>query len=399
MAAGPRTARPRIGRVLAAVVLTALALWIVSATANVFLLLFLAILGALYLGALRDYFIRRLHLPDIIAFGLAVVLTAGAGVGMVWLLVPPVIAQTQGLIANLPAQLQAWDAGLTRALARLPGTAAFVAKLGPHPLLGPASDYLTGRLPSLFGDVSKRVLSTLEAVVAVFTVVVMSIYLALYPGVYREWVIVLFPPVHRDIARDVLSGLGETLRAYIVGQLASMIILGGLTAIGLAAVGVPYWLTFGVFSGLAALVPVFGVLLATTLPALFVIGGPDGLSRALLVVGVGMLVHIVAGNLVSPLIFSKKVDLPPVLSIIAVLIAGELLGPLGLVVAVPLLAAIMVVVRRILIERIYEGRGFRRAVRDRTLVLRVPVPDGGVWLPDPSAPPVDLVALSEHAGD
>ncbi len=59
-------------------------------------------------------------------------------------------------------------------------------------------------------------------------------------------------------------------------------------------------------------------------------------------VGVGILVHIVAGNLVSPLIMSKKVDLPPVLSIMAVLIAGSLLGPLGLVVAVPLLAAIMV---------------------------------------------------------
>ena len=174
-----------------------------------------------------------------------------------------------------------------------------------------------------------------------------------------------------------------------------MFILGGLTAIGLAAIGVPYWLTFGVFSGVAALVPVFGVLLATTLPALFVLGSSGGVTKALLVVGVGTLVHVVAGNLVSPLIMSKKVDLPPVLTIMAVLIAGSLLGPLGLVVAVPLLAAIMVVVRRILIERIYEGRGFRRASRDRALVLRVPVPDSAVWLPDPSFA-VDMVALEEQ---
>ena len=195
--------------------------------------------------------------------------------------------------------------------------------------------------------------------------------------------------------RDVLNGLTDTLRAYIVGQLTTMFILGGLTAIGLWAIGVPYWLTFGVFSGVAALVPVFGVLLATTLPALFVIGSSGGLTRALLVVGVGVLVHVVAGNLISPLIMSKKVDLPPVLTIMAVLIAGELLGPLGLVVAVPLLAAIMVVVRRILIERIYEGRGFRRISRDKTLVLRVPVPDSAVWLPDPLLA-VDMVALEER---
>jgi predicted PurR-regulated permease PerM len=286
---------------------------------------------------------------------------------------------------------------VARTLGGIPGMADLVTKLGPHPLVGPVSDYFSGRLPSLFGDVSKRVLSVLDAAVALLTVGVMSIYLALYPGVYREWLIALVPPVHRDIVRDVINGLTDTLRSYIVGQLAAMFILGGLTAIGLAAIGVPYWLTFGVFSGLAALVPVFGVVLATALPALFVLGSSGGLTRALLVVGVGTLVHVVAGNLVSPLIMSKKVDLPPVLTIMAVLIAGTLLGPLGLVVAVPLLAAIMVIVRRILIERIYEGRGFRHVARERALVLRVPVPDSAVWLPAPGFA-VDMVALEEQAG-
>jgi predicted PurR-regulated permease PerM len=388
-------ARVRVGRVLTAIVITAAVVWVVVATANIFLLLFLAILGALYLGAVRDYLVQRLRVPDLVAFWLAVVLTAGAVAGLVWLLVPPVVEQTQGLLAQLPDLLTSWEAWVTRTLGKFPGMADLVTKLGAHPLVGPVSDYLSGRLPTLFGDVSKRVLSVLDAAVALLTVGVMSIYLALYPGVYREWLIALVPPVHRDLVRDVISGLTDTLRSYIVGQLAAMFILGGLTAIGLAAIGVPYWLTFGVFSGLAALVPVFGVLLATTLPALFVLGSSGGLTKALLVVGVGTLVHVVAGNLVSPLIMSKKVDLPPVLTIMAVLIAGSLLGPLGLVVAVPLLAAIMVFVRRILIERIYEGRGFRRASRDRSLVLRVPVPDSAVWLPDPSFA-VDMVALEEQ---
>ena len=388
-------ARVRIGRVLTATVLAAAVVWVVVATANIFLLLFLSILGALYLGALRDYIVRRLRVPDLVAFWLAVVLTAGAVAGLVWLLVPPVVEQTQGLLAQLPDLLTSWEAWVTRTLDKFPGMADLVTKLGAHPLVGPVSDYLSGRLPTLFGDVSKRVLSVVDAAIALLTVGVMSIYLALYPGVYREWLIALVPPVHRDLVRDVINGLTDTLRSYIVGQLAAMFILGGLTAIGLAAIGVPYWLTFGVFSGVAALVPVFGVLLATTLPALFVLGSSGGLTKALLVVGVGTLVHIVAGNLVSPLIMSKKVDLPPVLSIMAVLIAGSLLGPLGLVVAVPLLAAIMVLVRRILIERIYEGRGFRRVSRDRALVLRVPVPDSAVWLPDPNFA-VDMVALEEQ---
>jgi predicted PurR-regulated permease PerM len=395
MASGVR--RVRVGAVLFAVVMTGLALWVVAVTADILLLLFLAVLLALYLGAVRDYFVRRLRFPALLAFWLAVVGTTGAAIGLTWLLVPPVLVQTRGLIGAVPALLQSWDAWITQALAQVPGMSDVVAKLGPHALTSQVYGFLSDRLPSLFGDVSKRVLSVLGAAVALFTVGVMSIYLALYPGVYREWLIVLFPPVYRDLVRDVLNGLGDTLRAYIVGQLSTMFILGGLTAIGLAAVGVPYWLTFGVFSGAAALIPVFGVLLATALPALFVIGSGGGPTKALLVIGVGVVVHVIDGNLVSPLIMSRRVDLPPVLTMLAVLIAGALLGPLGLVVAVPLLASIMVIVRRILIERIYAGRGFRRARRDRTMVLRVPAPQGGVWVPDPT-PGFDMVALSEQTG-
>jgi hypothetical protein len=86
---------------------------------------------------------------------------------------------------------------------------------------------------------------------------------------------------------------------------------------------------------------------------------------------------------------SKKIDMPPVLTITSVLIVGQLLGPLGLVVALPILVTVMVVVRRILINRIYEGQGFRKSTRDRIFVLRVPVPDGGVIVS--SEPPPDLI--------
>src|SRR5207344_2489694 len=130
-------------------------------------------------------------------------------------------------------------------------------------------------------------------------------------------------------------------------------------------------------------VPFFGTLLSTTLPALFVLNGAPfhGFSpfgHALLVVGHGVVVHLSEGNIVAPLLMSKKVDLPPVLTIMAVLVIGQLLGPMGLIVALPTLAALMVIVRRILITRIYEGQGFRKTTRERALVLRVPAPGGGV---------------------
>jgi predicted PurR-regulated permease PerM len=187
----------------------------------------------------------------------------------------------------------------------------------------------------------------------------------------------------------VLRDLADALRSYIVAQLLAMAILGSFTALGLYILNVPYWLTFGIFTGLVAVVPFFGSLLSTILPALIVLGTPGGGTRALLVILLGVIVHLFEGNVVAPLVMSHKVELPPVLTIMAVLVIGKLLGPLGLVIAVPMLAAMMVIVRRILINRIYEGKGFRRSTRDRQFVLRVPAPDGGVLLP--SEPVVDVL--------
>jgi predicted PurR-regulated permease PerM len=195
--------------------------------------------------------------------------------------------------------------------------------------------------------------------------------------------------VHRDLIRDVLRDLADALRSYIVAQLLAMAILGTFTAIGLYILNVPYWLTFGIFTGLVAIIPFFGSLLSTILPALIVLGTPGGGTRSLLVILLGVIVHLFEGNVVSPLVMSHKVELPPVLTIMAVLVVGKLLGPLGLVIAVPTLAALMVIVRRILINRIYEGKGFRKSTRDRSFVLRVPAPDGGVLLP--GEPVVDVL--------
>jgi predicted PurR-regulated permease PerM len=172
-----------------------------------------------------------------------------------------------------------------------------------------------------------------------------------------------------------------------------MAFLGSLTALGLYFLGVPYYVTFGVFTGLATIVPFFGTLLATLLPALFVLTGPNGGHAALLVIALGVIVHLIEGNLVSPYITQRQVDLPPVLTIVFVLIVGKLLGPLGLLVAVPALAVLMVVVKRILLNRIYEGQGFRRTTRERPLLLRLPAPEGGVIVPRGF---VDVISILER---
>jgi predicted PurR-regulated permease PerM len=380
--------RFKFAPILTATVFTVLLLWLAGQVAHVFLLLFLGIMISVYLGALSGGLQRRLRVPPGWSLVAAVFITLGGLAVLFYILVPPLIVQTRELVRVLPTYITGWESAIDRLVARVPALAS-VYEPGQHKLLLALYDQVAGQ----FNDVVPKVFGIVEVLISIFSVCVMGLYLAIHPALYREWLIALFPPIHRDLVRDVLTDCADSLRAYIVGLLLAMSFLATLTAIGLSVLHVPYALTFGVFTGLATIVPFFGTLLATALPVLFVIGGPDGGTRAIWVVVVGIVVHLIEGNVVAPLIMSKKVDLPPVLTIVFVLIIGSLLGPLGLLVAVPGLAVIMVIVRRILLTRLYEGQGFRRTTRERPLVLRLPASEGGIILPRSN---VDVVSILER---
>ena len=390
-------ARFKFAPILTATVLTVLLLWLFKTVAQVFVLLMLGILLSLFFGALASWIERKTHMPDRLALAIAILGSVGALVLLGWILVPPVIDQTRQLVQALPAQIASWESGIDNLASRIPALRDMIGPPGEHRTL----QAVYGQLSGMFGSVPTKLFGIVHAAINIFAVIVMAIYLSLHPALYREWLIALFPPIHRDLVRDVLADLADSLRAYIVGQLLTMSFLGAITALGLYLLNVPYWSVFGIFTGLVAIVPFFGTLLSTTLPALFVLTGPgyhafSPFGHAMLVVGLGVVVHLIEGNVVSPLVMSRKVDLPPVLTIMSVLVIGQLLGGLGLIVALPTLVVIMVIVRRILITRIYEGQGFRRTTRERPLVLRVPVPGGGVLVPP--GLPIDVVTVAEHEG-
>ncbi len=384
--------RIKVAPVLSATVATVLLLWLLFKAADIFLILFVAIVFSLYLGAVRDWIVRRFKLPPGLAFAIALIATIGGIAGLVTLLVPPVVEQTQALISNLPRYVTAWQAGLQKFLLRYPRLEEI--------WVGESDKMLGGVVAQAEGVVSgifPRLVGIGHTLVNLVSIIVMGIFLALHPGTYREWLIAFFPPLRRDLVRDVLRDIATTLRSWIVGQLLAMVVLAILTALGLYLLDVPYWLTFGVFTGAVAIVPFFGSLISSILPALFVLGG-DGVfglgpgAHSLLVIALGFLIHIIEANFVVPLITEKQVEIPPVLSMMSILVVGRILGGAGLPVAVPLLATMIVIVRRVLFNRIYEGQAFQRPGRDRVLVLRVPPPDGGVIVT--ADPPLDVIRLT-----
>jgi predicted PurR-regulated permease PerM len=353
---------------LAGIAVAILVLWLLRGIAPILLLFFLAVLLGVYLDALRGFILAHTRFGPRASFAMALLVTLLIVYGIGELLLPPVIDQTRQLVARLPDLARGWQQRLALIVQRFPALAPYVGPDKQTEMINAA----IAEGQQFVGNLLPKVFDLVDGFIKIVSVLVMGIYLALHPRTYEGMLISVTPPRYRAAARDVLAALSQTLRAWTLSQLIAMFVLGALSALGLWAVGVPSWLTFGIFTGLAAIVPFFGTLVSTLLPALFVLGGEGGVSGALLVLLVGVVVHLVEGNVISPLIMERGVKLPPVASIMAVLIVGTLLGPVGLLVAVPMLAVVMVLVRKILIERVYGDVGTEEEEREDSELGLVP---------------------------
>jgi predicted PurR-regulated permease PerM len=317
--------------------------------AEVLLLVFVSILIAVYLDAITDALARRLKVPRWAGLLCAVGGSAAVLIGAGFLILPPIIDQTQALVSALPENLGAAQ----RAVARLSSLYPLLrnSRLS-DPNSGIVAELITDATNFLRGSLLPYLRAGGGLVIEAFSVIVMGLYLARNPALYREGIVSLAAPRYRRAAAAILQDLGETLKAWVVGQLLDMLVLMVLVALGLLLLGTPYWLAFGAMAGIAAIVPFFGTLVSTILPALFVVGSGDWL-KATLVLLLGVVVHLIEANLVNPLVMERKVSLPPVLTIASVLAAGTLFGLIGLVVAVPILAVTMVVLKHVLHGLVY----------------------------------------------
>ena len=308
--------------------------------ADVLLLAFGAILVGVLLHALSEPLTKRLRLPRPIALTLAVVGLAAAIAAAVWLFGQQIALQVATLGELLP---KAWT--------------ALQAPLSGSPLGAYVLDDLQ-RLRHADGLVvqtaSRLVRGSVSAAAAMVIVLFCGLYLAFHPATYLGGVLRLVPLSGRQRAAEVLAACGDALNRWLLGALASMLLVGGSVALGLWWAGVPSPLALGVLAGLAQFVPVIGPW-AATVPGLIVAAaqGPQTFAWAIAIyLGSSQF----EANVVTPLLLRQMVELPMGLSLFAVLAMGVLLGPLGVVFATPLAVVAYVVVRRVYVEDLLGDR-------------------------------------------
>ncbi len=190
-------------------------------------------------------------------------------------------------------------------------------------------------------------------IVSFALIVVLSFYLAVQRSGIENLLRIVLPIQHEEYAISLWKRSQHKIGLWLQGQLVLSILVMFITYPILAILGVKNALFLSIIAGAFEIIPVFGIILAT-IPAVAVALSQGGWTLALIVLGVYLIVHQFENHLFYPLVVKKVVGIPPILTIITLLIGAKLAGFLGILLSIPMAAVIMEILNDI------ESRKFHK---------------------------------------
>lgn len=299
--------------------------------------LILGILATLWVAYLLKTVLIALFIATIIALGLDPAvqflknkkLSLGISVAIVYLTfiltivgtaafaISPIVSQTQDLSKNFSSYLEN--------VSNIPELENYSIDLNQE---------ITKQLTSISSQAVQKTLNAFAGLVMTITILVLTAYLLLdFDGV-RKNVLAIIPKPHRDQTAEIIEQVESKLGAWLRGQISLMLIIGMTTYVGLLILGVPYALSLAVIAGLLEIVPMIGPVISV-IPAL-IIGFGDSSFKGLGVLGLYLIIQQLENNFIVPKVMQKAVGFNPLVTLLAILIGGNLLGVLGAVLAIPL---------------------------------------------------------------
>ncbi len=345
------TERPALWRQIAAggcaiVGFTAFLALVWYASATLFLL-FAGILFGVFLTALSDLLKRVIGGGDGMRLAIVCVIFTAALAAFLVLYGATIAEQGAVLTATVKSQIStvkdfldrhgvdtsflefgSLTAGDNAAAPRLPNAGAIAS--GTSTVLSQSLKILA----VLFGTVGN-----------LFIVVLLGVLLAAQPQVYRDGVVRFVPVSRRAAAAALFDDLGETLRRWLLGQLVTMTTIAIVVSIGLTVIGIPGALALGIQTGLLTFIPTVGGIIAGTIIVLASLG--SGWASLISAFALYLVVQILEGNVLTPMIQRRAIEIPPATIFGAQILLAFLFGLWGLALTLPLIAVIKVVLRHV----------------------------------------------------
>ncbi len=242
----------------------------------------------------------------------------GVAIGFGTVVLPPLISETIRLATNLPY---------------------YLSQLSPY--INTNIDSLIQQIAPIGQNVAKVTLGVFNNILTFFTVSVFAYYFLLEHKHLRQFLDMFVGDDMGDKVVVVIRKIEERLGAWVRGEVILMLIIGLATYLGLTVLGVNYALPLALIAGLLEVVPIIGPIISAIPAVLVALTVSPGLALA--VVALYIIVQQLENNIVVPNVMQKAVGLPPMASLLALLIGGRLAGTVGIILSVPLLLTLQTI--------------------------------------------------------
>ncbi|RIY02788.1 AI-2E family transporter [Aureimonas flava] len=218
----------------------------------------------------------------------------------------------------------------------------------------------SGDLQSLLPDPSGFVSSAGQALFGAlgglgnfFVVLFLAIFVSWQPKLYRDGLVSLFPREKRARVGEVLDKSAHSLLMWVAGDAVSMALIFSVSWAGLWLIGVNNAFLLGLQAGVLAFVPTLGAFVAGVIIVLAALA--QGVDMALWALGLYVLLQGIESNIAQPIAQRYTSALPPALTLSTQVVFGLLFGLLGFVLAVPVIAVVMTLVRELYVQDVLGG--------------------------------------------
>ncbi len=268
---------------------------------------------------------------------------------LLYLLIPPFVEETNEFADSVPGIVN----DLRDQIHDLTG--AKPAEIGDR-IQDFVRDY-TDDPARLIGPITAIGVSVAGVLGALVLILITAYYMAVRPEPLVTGLVRLVPPDRRPDTRRILDRLRTAWMGWMRGVAVDMFMTGVLLYVGLTLVGLQFAVFFAVLTALLTVVPYYGAIAGAIPPTLFAL--TDSPGKALLVMGVYLVVQQVESNVTIPLVMSQTVRLHPAVIVIGVVVVGQLFGFVGLFVAVPVLSLIVIGVEELWVKPVEHAHRAR----------------------------------------
>ncbi|MEH2417291.1 AI-2E family transporter [Nostoc sp.] len=326
-----------------------LSLYILWQIREVLLLMFAAVVLATTLNRLAKRF-QRFGMKRGFAVILSVAIFLAGIVGFFWLIVPPFAQQFQELTNQVPKGFERFNGWLDALRTRIPNQlVAYIPDI--NSLIQQVQPFVNRLLGNSFAFVS----GSLEVVLKILLVLVLTGMMLADPVAYRKVFVRLFPSFYRRRVDGILDKCEVSLEGWITGAFIAICVVGVMSLIGLSILGVKAALALAVLAGFFNLIPNLGPTISV-IPAM-AIAFLDQPWKAVAVLILYFIIQQVESNFITPIVMARQVSLLPAITLIAQLFFVTFFGFLGLFLALPLTVVAKIWLQEVLIKDVLDSWG------------------------------------------